>query len=215
MEVITISIQPIIHSGLLTVFAECKDINIVGKFLDQESLIQKASDFRPDIILYDLQKFDVTIIETIKKFLGSFPKVKIVVLTNDTSSVTAKIILSLGISGYVSKEDDPACIIDAIRIVALGGLWISESVRRNLKVDKIESPSGNGSNLTRREIDVLNLLSIGLSDKEISRKLCISVRTAQYYVKQIRQKLLVTNRTEAVIKAIEMGIINVTDLHVN
>lgn len=211
MEVVTVSTCPIIRLGLFTVFSDCEDINIIGEVLNEDELVQMFSKRNPDIILYDLHKFDVSTIVTIRNIFQNFRRVKIILLTHDESSSTAKQILSLGITGYISMEDDLASVVSAFRIVNQGGIWISESIRQNLKRNNQESSYSGGDELTRRELEVLHLLSAGLSNKEISQKLCIAIRTAQFHVEQIRRKLQVSNRTEAVVKSIELGLITLTE----
>lgn len=211
MEVVTVSTYPIIRLGLFTVFSDCEDINIIGEVLNEDELVQMLSKLNPDIILYDLHKFDVSTIVTFRNIFQNFPRVKIIILTHDESSSTARQILKLGITGYISMEDDLASIVSAFRIVNQGGIWLSESIRQNLKRNNQESSYGGGDALTRRELEVLHLLSNGLSNKEISHELCIAIRTAQFHVGQIRRKLQVSNRTEAVVKSIELGLITLTE----
>lgn len=212
MIVLINSAHPILQYGLQTLCVENRDIELVSVNLGPEDFYQNISEFKPDVILYDIQSFQETVLETIKSIIEGFPSIKVIVITDATMDATTKCIVNQGVAGCISKEDGLKEIVEAIEMVCQGGIWVSKSINNRL----------NGSSkiiiepeLSTREKEVLTLISSGLSDKAISEELCISIRTAQYHVENIRQKLYVSNRTEAVIKAVSMKIIDVRDIRMN
>ena len=109
-----------------------------------------------------------------------------------------------GAVGYLLKDEAPAAIVAAVRAAALGQTWFSPAIEHKMEAwARGERPGG----LTERELEVLRLVADGQSNKQIARQLCITVRTTNFHVSNILQKLEVASRVEAAMWAKEQGLV--------
>lgn len=183
-------------------------------------ILEKRQDF--DLILTDLAMPGANWREAIAKMHKMCPEVPIIIL----SAVFEKEILqetyNLGVSGYVSKSFSNNLILSAINLVMAGGMYIppevikmsmqssSESVRNLIRdLDRPRAAGENNCGLTPRQTEVLECLAEGLSNKQIAYKLGLSEGTVKIHITLLMRTLEVTNRTAAVRKAAQLGILKV------
>jgi DNA-binding NarL/FixJ family response regulator len=146
----------------------------------------------PDVVLMDIHLPNRSGIECTARLKQLLPQVQVVMITVYTDSA----------SGYLLKRSPPEKILEAITEVRHGGAPMTPEIARKV-VETFKQPAGGEpaeSNLTRRENEVLELLSQGFGNKEIAQNLSISADTVRYHLKQIYDKLHVRSRTEAVAK---------------
>ena len=178
----------------------------------------------PDIVLMDINMPEVNGIEATKELLKDNPSIKVIILSihDDESYVTHS--LETGAQGYLLKEMDTESLMEAIKIVHEGGCYLHPKVTSNLVAEyrKLVADNKDDSTdvsqieyrkplhlLTRRECQVLQLLSEGESNRKVSKSLVISEKTVKNHVSNILQKMNVDDRTQAVVKAIRNGWVQV------
>ena len=156
----------------------------------------------PDVVLMDIHLPNVSGIECTFRLKTLLPKLLVIMITvyADTDNIFNA--LRAGASGYLLKRSSPEKILDAITDVYRGGApMTSEIARKVVEVFNAQPPASNlEEGLTRRELEILEQLSRGFSNKEIAQKLSISVDTTRWHLKQIYEKIHVRSRTEAVAK---------------
>lgn len=178
------------------------------------------SEYRPEIILMEIDvNFSVTI-ETIEYLLEKHPKVKIIALTNQEKELFVKESIRAGVSAYVLKEKGIKSIVEAINHVYKGHSFIHPQVtdivlkeyqRLSFLEFKVNLRSGKGFTknpthlLSKRECEILQLLAFGNSNKAIGETIYISEKTVKNHVSSILSKMKVNDRTQAVVKAIKNG----------
>jgi DNA-binding NarL/FixJ family response regulator len=189
------------------------DLKVVAQAADGAEAIQLARQWRPDIILMDLQMPRVGGIGAIKRILEDLPDTKIIVLTTfDTDELVFEAI-SAGAHAYLLKDSSEAEILETIRAVHAGQSRLSPGVAKKVFDEfRRQRPSGaadveEGDSadeaLTAREEKVLALVAKGKSNREISETVFLAEGTVKNYVSKIMEKLHVSSRTELAIKALK------------
>jgi NarL family two-component system response regulator LiaR len=201
--------HPIVRQGLGVVLAAQPDMDLVGEATNGQEAVDLAQKTAPDIIIMDLVmpvKDGQTAIKEIDQLDLS---ARILVLTSFPDDNSVFDAIKAGAMGYLLKDSPPEHLLEAIRTVHQGDSALHPSVARKL-MQEIRSPSDlplAEEPLTPRELDVLQCLAQGLSNREIAAELSISTRTVTTHVRNILDKLHLANRTQAALYAREKGLI--------
>ena len=197
------------REGLNAIFLAVDDIEVVGEASSGEDALQQAHTLQPDVILLDIQMGEMNGIETCKRVLETYPNTKIIMLTmlEDSESLFAAMVA--GAKGYVLKGADKAEVLKTIRAAAAGevlfGADIANRVTDFFRNYAHTSPShvttSPFTDLTERELEILDLIAGGLNNHQIARQLHIAVKTVSNHISNIFSKLEVTDRSQAIILA--------------
>lgn len=214
-RVFVIDDHPVVRKGICDYLAEEADIIVVGDSADGAEALAKLTQARPDVVILDIQMPGLSGIEVTKQIKVQYPAVKILILTSYNNDSYIFSLLRIGVSGYLLKTAGPDELIRAVRAVHRGqsvlGPEIAQRVMRHLEGNAAHGESEVES-LTERELDVLKLVARGLTNIAIAKILHLSDRTVQGHLAQIYAKFQVTNRTEAVLQALRMGLFDLSDL---
>lgn len=189
--------------------------DVVGEASDGEEAVRMAGDLRPDVILMDVTMPDVDGVEATRRVRRLYPDIQVVMLTMHADESVIAEALRAGAAGYLVKDCSIEEIASAVRMAAnddadlspaLAGAMLSE-VRK-----MTPEPASEDSDriITRREIDVLQLIADGCSTPEVAERLFISQKTVKNHLASIYQKLDARDRTQAVLQAVRMGIVRLT-----
>lgn len=201
--------HPLVRQGLRAVLSAVDDIDIVGEASDGHQAVDLAIDLGPDVVLMDLQMPGVHGIEATRRILSRRPSTAILVLTMFEDDDTIFAAVGAGASGYLLKGADGADIVNAIRSVASGQAVFGIALARRLRTWFVTLPADGPppfDGLTTREREILNHLAAGLSNTEISAQLHLSTKTVANNVSSILNKLHLTHRSQAIVKAREAGL---------
>ncbi len=215
IKVLIVDDQELITASLAIVLGGEADFEIVGTAENGQRAIELAETLSPDVVLMDIHmplKNGVEATTFIKK---EFPSVKVMILTTFEELGYVRDALAAGAEGYLLKAIHPKDLAAGIRLVHHGGTLITQEIAKQLITqwiqptdkEKEEKSSKNNFGLTDRELEVLNELSNGLTNREIARKFYLTEGTVKNYISNIYSKLDVTGRHKAVFKAKEQGII--------
>ena len=211
-EPITILIvddHPIVRQGLATVLEQDSDLSVVGQAANGVEAVAKARQLSPDIILMDLQMPEMDGVEAINSILAEKSEAGIIILTTyDTDDHIFRGI-EAGARGYLLKDSPPEEVIRAIKTVNRGESLIEPRVATRLleRLGQLSRGPAPESTLSRREIEVLEVMATGAANKQIASDLNIGQSTVKTHIVRIFNKLGVNGRTEAVSEAIKKGII--------
>lgn len=214
MRLLLVDDHAIVRAGLRMLLESQPDIEIVGECETGRDAIQRALELRPDLILMDIALPDIPGYEATRIIKKSLPGVVILALTMHESDEYFFEMLNAGASGYVPKKAAPTELVNAIRIVHGGGVYLYPSLAKSLVKDyltRVEQGDDKAAfdGLTEREREVLKLIADGLSNQEVADRLVISVKTVERHRANILAKLGLHSRTELVKYAIRKGLIQV------
>ena len=212
-KVVTVLIaddQTLFREGLKDLLEDEKGIKVVGEAKTGPEAIEMVRKLRPDVVLMDIKIPEMDGITATRIIREKFPKTNVIILSSyeDEAHVTEAI--SAGANAYLSKMLPASELVNALKTFTSESVMIPQPIMNKLisglrqGITKVNSPEA----LTQTEIKVMALLGKGKSNKEIAAELKCSVKTIKNHLNSIYNKLGVTNRTEAVIKAIEKGLIS-------
>ncbi len=197
--------HPVVRSGIRNELTRHADIEIVGEAVDGDEALRLAQTLQPDVLLLDINMPGLKAVEVMRqlKRLPAPPRILVLSAYGDEENVLG--MLQAGATGYLLKDEDPAAIVEGVRAVAQGRPWLSAAVvdvmRRGLEGEK-----GARRTLTEQELEILQLLAEGKTDREVSQKLGVAERTVRYRLRSIYDKLGVNTRLEAVTWAVQQGL---------
>lgn len=191
----------VIRAGLRALLEGFPDMTVVGEASDGAEAIAKALVLKPDIILMDLSMPNIGGIEATRQLLQRVPAMRVLILTVHEDEGLLKEVIRAGAAGYVVKRAAQEDLIHAIRVVARGDLYIHPTMNRMLFTEPAKSTAQNASEvetLTLREIEVLQLLAKGCTNRQIAEQLSLSPRTVEGHRANISTKLGLHSRVELV-----------------
>ena len=202
--------QELILTALSSVLSADADLRVEGKFKSAEDGLEAIKTKAPQVLLTDLDMPGMGGLELIRIVGGSFPQVKVLALTTFETSDNMRSAMSFGASGFLSKGSTALDIVAAVKLVAAGEIVMSPRTKQWLQEALTGTSTGTGSvlelGLTPRELEVLKLVSIGLSNGEIAQELFISPLTAKTHVARLFGKLEVTTRAALVARAKDLNL---------
>ena len=217
IKILLVEDQKLMRIGIKSLFNDYPEMEVIGEAVNGKEAVEKAKLIKPDIILLDIGLPDISGIDAAKQILEHNDKIKIIALTSHINEADLNGSLSAGINAYVIKDISTDFLMNVIRMVKAGAMWLDPQVVPFIR-DKNNGviPSRqlsrsafrqNHSNLTQREYEVLKLVVDGQSNSEIAKTLTISEHTAKAHVCNIIQKLVVDDRTQAAVKALKEGLV--------
>lgn len=206
--------HPVVRDGLVAMLSTQPDFEVVAKVDSGEALIERARQLQPDVILTDLAMPGTDGVAAIQQIRATMPEIAFIAFTAYDTDERIVGAVQAGARGYLLKGAPREEIFRAVRTVHQGGSLLEPGVAtRLLQKFNTEADSGSSSEqlpdqLTAREMEVLELLARGKTNREIGAALFITERTVKFYVSAILSKLGAGNRTEAVTIAAQRGIIS-------
>ncbi|PGK48604.1 histidine kinase [Bacillus anthracis] len=203
-----------IRESLHTILDGQEGLQVVGMAEDGEQAVELCESLNPDLVLMDLEMPNIDGIRATKIIKGKCPDIRVLILSTFQDTERAKEIIRSGADGYLLKSIESRELVESIRLVYRGGTMIDQDLFRRMwdgndEAESVESKSdGKEYGLTKREIEVLNLLSQGIRYKTIASKLYLSNGTVRNYASTLYDKLGVNNREEAVQKARDTGLLS-------
>ena len=195
--------HPIVRSGIVALLAAADDIEVVGEAFDGQDAVEKALALEPDLVLIDLRMPRLDGDAATAVILSRQPAIRVVVLTTYESDSAILTAIEAGASGYLLKAAPQDEILAGIRSVARGEVALAPSIAAML-VKRVATPAVT---LSPRETQVLALVAQGSSNPEIARALFLSEATVKTHLLHVFEKLEVNDRTRAVTRAMEFGLL--------
>lgn len=194
--------HPVFRQGLEALLEAQSDMRVVGAASDGPEALEKAASQQPDVVLLDLRLDETNGLAVLTELKQMQPAPKVLIVSSHEGDVMVTRALKTGADGYVAKNAPSRELLSAIRKVNAGGRALSRELAR-----KYSEGLGHAS-LTARETQILEQVARGLSNKEVGAELGLVEKTVKNYLNIIFMKLDASDRTHAVITAIERGIID-------
>jgi DNA-binding NarL/FixJ family response regulator len=191
--------HPIVREGLRRIVSEDPGIAVAGDAAGAAELFKLLDTAPVDVVLLDVSMPGAPFIDTLRQLRARHSSVKVLVLSAYSEDQWALRALQSGASGYLTKDHSPEALVDAIRRVARGRRYVSESM-----ADRLAGLAGDGKDraphdrLSDREFEVLRALGSGLMVKEVAEQLGLSVKTVSTYRTRLLEKLGLTSRADLV-----------------
>lgn len=196
--------HPVVREGLSGMLAGQSDFEVIGLAADGDTAVKMHGSLAPDVTLMDLRMPGLDGVGAIKAIKAQQPSSRIIVLTTYDSDADILRAIEAGATGYLLKDTPREELFRAIRAAARGDSVLAPAVAARL-MTRMRAPAEE--NLSAREIEVLQLVAKGASNKEIGKSLHISTATVKTHLVHIYGKLGVSDRTAAVTVALERGIL--------
>jgi DNA-binding NarL/FixJ family response regulator len=209
--------HPVVREGFGAIVDVEDDIEVVGQAADGLEAVRLARDLRPDVVLMDLVMPNLDGVAAIEQIRSNLPDTHVLILTTYADDEYIMAGIQAGARGYLLKDALPDELVRAIRVVAGGGSLLQPVVAAKVLGRLTALMSGEGGSarpsapsiplLTDREQEILTLLASGARNRDISEVLFISERTVKVHVANLMDKLEAKTRTEAVARAIKLGLL--------
>ncbi len=195
--------HPVVRGGIVALLAAADDIEVVGEAVDGLDAVEKALALEPQLVLMDLRMPRLDGDEATARILAANPGIRVVVLTTYESDASILTAIEAGASGYLLKAAPQEEILAGLRSVARGEVALAPSIAA-LLVRRVKTPV---ITLSARETEVLGLVAQGLSNPAIAKRLYLGEATVKTHLLHAFEKLDVNDRTRAVTKAMELGLL--------
>jgi NarL family two-component system response regulator LiaR len=206
-----------LREGMRNLLSQEKDFDVVGEAANGEEAVRLAKELKPDIVIMDVVMPKLDGLEATKQVRQESPATALLILTAYSDIRYIIGLLEAGAAGYLLKNAPGRDVVKAIRAVRSGESVLDPEVTRKL-VQRLASLSRGsderepGGQLTAREMEILKWAARGMSNKEMSEKLFISLRTVKAHMTNIFNKLGCSSRTDAIIKGLKQGYISLDDM---
>jgi DNA-binding NarL/FixJ family response regulator len=213
IKVVLVDDHAVVRAGLKAVLGSAKDIQVIGEGTNGKDAISLAQRLDPDVIVMDLSMGEMDGVEATKELVASKARARILILTMHAEDSYLVPLLEAGANGYLVKSAADRELIDAVRAVASGDVYMQPSAARSL-AQRIQRKAEHADErtkyekLTEREQNVLRFVARGYSAPEIGEKLFISPKTVDTYKQRINEKLGLAHRSDYVDFALKIGLLS-------
>jgi two-component system response regulator NreC len=209
IEVVLADDHAVVRSGLRLVLESEEDLSVVAEAEDVDSTLRKVMAYKPLVLVLDINMAGRSSLDQLPEIREASPETRIVVLTMQKETTYARVALRAGANGYLLKEAADTDLVEAVRSAATGKSYVQPTIGAQLAAEPAEDWPPDG--LSEREAEVLRLIALGHTNKEIGENLFLSVRTVESHRAHIQQKLGLQTRAELVAYALEQRMIGAQD----
>jgi two-component system, NarL family, response regulator LiaR len=208
--VLVVDDHAIVRKGIRALLAEVDDIKVVGEAADGQEAIVQARALLPDVILMDLSMPRLDGIEAARQLTADGHGPAILVLTSFAGNDMVFPAIKAGALGYLLKDSEPVELVEAIRQVHRGEPSLAPAIARKVLLEMRQAAQRppTPEPLTERELEVLRLVSTGLTNPEIADRLAVTETTVRSHVSNILGKLHLANRVQATLYALHEGLVS-------
>jgi DNA-binding NarL/FixJ family response regulator len=212
IKVILADDHTVVRRGLKAVLGTAKDIEVIGEAKNGREAITLVERFKPDVLVMDLDMDEMGGTDALKEIVAKKLPSRVLILTMHAEEEYLVPLLEAGAAGYLVKSVADRELVDAVRAVAKGDLYVRQSAahvlaKRLTRKDPAQAERERYEKLTERERDVLRYIAQGYSAPEIGEKLFISPKTVDTYKQRIQEKMGLAHRSDYVQLALRLGLL--------
>lgn len=209
VRVVLVDDHRVVTQSLKAWLESFPDMVVVGIASNGEEALAKILDWQPDVVLQDLlMPGGIDGIETTARILKVLPASRVIALTASIDEPRMMGVLRAGAAGYIRKNAEPETLLAAVRAVARGRTFIDPALAQVLAA----AADTSQESLTPRETDVLRLVALGRSNRDIAASLGVGEETIKTHVSRVLAKLQVDNRAQAIVEALRRRLVSIEEL---
>ena len=206
-RVLIVDDHPVLRRGVVEMLAQEPDLTVCGEASDVHEALQAVEELKPDLVLVDITLKNSNGLELLKDLRTRWPNLPALVLSMHDETLYAERALRAGARGYVAKGEPPARVMQAVRQVLNGEVYVSERLASKLLYRLVNGQPGSGrfsvEALSDREFEVFRFIGEGRSTRDIAERLHLSVKTIESHRENIKRKLKLKNASELLQHAIQ------------
>lgn len=208
IRILVVDDHPVVRAGIVALLDDAADVEIVGTAASGEEALALVASTAPDLVVMDLRMPGMDGDEATARILAAHPGVRVLILTTYESDDAILSAIAAGASGYLLKAAPEEELLAGVRAVAAGEVALAPSVSRMLVARaRTREPERAAPTLTPRELEVLRLVAEGLTNREIGARIHLGEATVKTHLLHAFAKLDVNDRTRAVTRAMELGLL--------
>lgn len=207
IRVMLVDDHAVVRVGFRMLLNSTSDIEVIDEADSGEIAYQRYPESRPDVVVMDLTMPGIGGIETVRRLLARDEQARILILSAHEDTAHLKRVLKAGALGYLSKRSNPEEVINAVRSIATGRIYLDADLARKLAMQDLNGAPGPAEALSEREFTVFIQLARGQSVHQIAQTLRLSPNTVGTHLYNIKQKLGANNQAELALIAVRNGLI--------
>lgn len=202
IRILIVDDHPVVRRGLVAMINQEPDMEVCAEAENYHQGLDEIRNHRPDLAIIDLTLEDIGGLELVKQVKAVDPEMLMLVLSMHDETLYAERVLRAGARGYIMKQEGTDKLINAIRAVMRGDVYVSERMASRMLGKFVDGKREGGSSplerLSDRELEVFELLGRGISTRDIADRLCVSIKTIESHREHIKEKLKLKNANELV-----------------
>ena len=206
-RVLLVDDHAVVRMGYKTLMETTGEVEIVAEVGSGEDAIRVFGEIRPQVTIMDLSLPGIGGLEAIRRIVTKNPEAKILAFSMHEDLVFVEQALQAGATGYISKSSAPTILLDAVKAVADGSIYLDPDIAQKLAFQKARGSGFSLSNLSTREFEIFCMLAEGQTVTAIAEKLALSSKTIANYITQVKNKLEVNSMAELTRLAIRHGLV--------
>jgi DNA-binding NarL/FixJ family response regulator len=203
IRIVLVDDHPVVLAGVKALLQSSPEFEVIGEAVSGEAALELISQANPDIAVIDISMPDLNGLELAERLAATCPEVKLLAQTFHEDQAYVQRLLQLGVRGYILKRSAAEGLVQAVRAIAAGGIYLDPSIAEKALVTSSPQASrdgdpGKGEELSPRELDVLKLTAQGYTNKEIATRLAVGIKSVETYKARATAKLKLHSRAEIV-----------------
>ena len=207
ISVLLVDDHAVVREGYRRLLERSTGILVVGEAASAGEAYQVFCQSQPDVVVMDISLPDVSDIEAMRRLLLREPRARVLVFSIHEEAILPTRAFQAGARGYITKASAPEVLVGAVRAVAAGNIFLSPDVAQTLALRNVMKREDTLALLSDREFEILRLLALGHSIRDIAEKLCLTYKTIANYQSSIRQKLGADTSVQLIRIATEHGLL--------
>lgn len=207
IRVVMVDDHAVVRAGYRTLLASADGIDIVAEADSGEAGFRAFTAHHPDVVIMDLSLPGISGLEAIRRIVARDSSAKLLAFSMHEETAFVEQALRAGARGYIGKSSAPTVLVEAVRQIASGNIFLEPDIAQRLAFQKTRGPSSPFAVLSTREFEIFCLLAEGMSAGEIGDRLSLSAKTVANYSTQIKSKLEVNSVADIARLAIRHGIV--------
>lgn len=207
MRILLVDDHAVVRAGFKTLLENQGDMSVIAEAESGEAACRRFIEHGPDVVIMDLSMPGVGGIEAIRRIVSRQSDARVLVFSMHEDTLFVEQALQAGARGYIGKSSAPVVLVEAVRQIANGNIYIDPDIAQRLAFQKTKGTDSPFQALTTREFEIVCLLAEGLSVNAIANRLALSYKTVANYATQIKSKMEVSTTSELTRLAIRHGLV--------